>query len=753
MGDRRPSFFSRLLSSKPASRRTTASRTTEPSRTNTTNPSSSPSPPADESSSANQTTTPATPSTAETQSAGNANTPSSTPPPASETRSAGQTTTITPTPTALPTAETQTAGNANTPSSTTPPASETRSAGQTTTITPTPTTLPTAETQTAEKETNLTTNAIPTTPPTAETQTAGQATTPSSTTLTTPLTDENQTQTPSQSKRNTTPAATMPTSSEAQMANQTTATSIGPTIKSQTSSPTRATVQPHVPSQPASPFRATTKSRSPPQTSSPSLVAPQSRVVPSSPSRLGSATPLTPQRTSQPQSSRSALRSPNQTSSPSTKGVEHTTKEISHPLSNSHDAPNTVSNGEEPKPATSEQEPLKIQSKAKVKSEIVEDSHNQTAFETTIKQNQMEVEPSKSSELGAAAISTVAQGPETDGATQKLDSSSIDGETKSLLESNANPEETKEVKEVIEETKCEANENRNNEGNDFQTAKSGSRAQTVEEASIINKSEQMHEEMQGAIGKKEILKTSLFNGKPTKTSSRPGNKSMRAPTHKFAQSSREQVPLYKDIKDDISTFVNRMAIGDPKNSLNDRPVSVITLAGENRGASMQLGSDSSKGEGAIHIHRGYKINPDESPEATIDGEGSWKGKKSEDAEGKEDQPIEAYVNNNTQGINNSIVFESSIAERNPGVHMIVTHAQKEPTMSTDEKRPLEVQKAEFNTIPSQKQTYEPNVRRRCLEGLFLESSDSDPENPEKPKRHGCRVGSKERSKYNTRDVL
>lgn len=701
MGDRRPSFFSRLLSSKPASRRTTASRTTEPSRTNTTNPSSSPIPPADETSSANQTTTPATPSTAETQSA----------------------------------------GNANTPSSTTPPASETRSAGQTTTITPTPTTLPTAETQTAEKETNLTTNSIPTTPPTAETQTAGQATTPSSTTLTTPLTDENQTQTPSQSKRNTTPAATMPTSSEGQMANQTTATSIGPTIKSQTSSPTRASVQPHVPSQPESPFRATTRSRSPPQTSSPSLVAPQSRVMPSSPSGLDSVSPLTPQRTSQPQfPSCSALLSPNQTSSPSTKGVQHTTNEISHPLSNSHDAPNTVSNGEAPKPATSEQEPLEIESKTKVKSEIVDDSHNQTAFETTIKQNQMEVEPSKSSELGAAAISTVAQGPETDGATQKLDSSSIDGETKSLLESNANPEETKEVKEVIEETKCEANEIRNNKGNDFQTTKSGSRAQPVED-----KSEQMHEEMQGAVGKKEILKTSLFNGKPTQTSSRPGTKSMSAPTHKFAQSSRDQVPLYKDIEDDISTFVNRMAIGDPKSSLNDRPVSVITLAGENRGALMQLGSDSSKGEGAIHIHRGYKINPDESPEATMDGEGSWKGKKSEDAEGKEDQPIKAYVNSNTQGINNSIVFESSIAEMNPGVDMIVTHAQKETTKSTDEKRPLEVQKAEFNTIPSQKQTYEPHVRRRCLEGLFLESSDSDPENPEKPKRHGCRVGRKERS--------
>ncbi|CAA2994377.1 Hypothetical predicted protein [Olea europaea subsp. europaea] len=713
MGDRRPSFFSRFLS-KPASRRTTASRTTAQSPPKTTAPTSSPSPPAEKTSSASPTTTPATPSTAENQSA----------------------------------------GNVNTPSSTTQPASETISAGQTTAITPTPTTLPAAETQTAEKETNLTPNAIPTTPATEENQTAGQTTTPSSTTitLTTPLKDETQTQTPRQSNRNTTLAATMPPSSEAQMDNQTTVASIGPTTKSKTSSPTRATIQPRVPSQPTSPSRATTKSPSPHQPPSPSRVGIQSPVMPSSPSRVGSVTPLTPQRTSKPRSpSRSASRSPNQTSSPSTNGVQHTTKEIPHPLSDSHEAPNTVSNGQAPKPATAEQEPLEIQSKTEVKSETVDESHNQTAFETSIKQNEMEVEPSKSSELEAAAISTVAQGPETAGATQKLDSSSIDAKTKSLLESNANPEETKEVKDVIEETKCKADEKRNNEGNEFRTSKSGSRAQTVEEASITNKSEQMNEETQGAIGKKGKLKTSPFNGKPTKTSSRPGNKSISAPTHKFTQSSRE--PLLKEIKDDISTFVNRMPIRDPKSSLNDRPVSVITLAGENRGASMHLGSDSSKGEGAIHIHRGYKINPDESPEATIDGEGSWKGKKSEDAEGKEDLPTEAYVNNNTQGINNSIVFKSSIAERNPGVHMIVTHAQKEPTKSTDEKRLLEVQKAEINTIPSQKLTYEPNVRRRCLEGLLLESSDSDPENPEKPKRHGCRVGRGERSKYNTRDVL
>lgn len=161
-----------------------------------------------------------------------------------------------------------------------------------------------------------------------------------------------------------------------------------------------------------------------------------------------------------------------------------------------------------------------------------------------------------------------------------------------------------------------------------------------------------------------------------------------------------------------------MAIGDPRNSHNDRPVNIITLVGENRGASMRLGSNSSKGKGAVHIRRGYKINPDENPEATTNGEGSWIGNKSEYAKGKEDKPIETYVNNNAQGINNSIVFNSSMTERDPGVHIITIRAKKEPIKSTDKKRPLEMQKDEFNMIPSQKLTYEPTVRRRCLQDHF-----------------------------------
>ncbi|XP_012851385.1 PREDICTED: uncharacterized protein LOC105971083 [Erythranthe guttata] len=196
------------------------------------------------------------------------------------------------------------------------------------------------------------------------------------------------------------------------------------------------------------------------------------------------------------------------------------------------------------------------------------------------------------------------------------------------------------------------------------------------------------------------------------------------------------------IKDDVSTLLNRVATSDDTkgSTFYDRAVSVITLAGENRGASMHVGPDSSNRDGPVHIHRSYnKINPDENNDAE---ESSREKKKSEDA--KQDKPSEAYINNNAQGINNSIVFNGSVTERNPGVHMAVTHVAKEPVRSTNDGIAPEARRAEFNTTRAEKLTYEPTIRRRCLRGLFLETSDSDNDNNlEKPRRHGCRVGCQE----------
>lgn len=205
--------------------------------------------------------------------------------------------------------------------------------------------------------------------------------------------------------------------------------------------------------------------------------------------------------------------------------------------------------------------------------------------------------------------------------------------------------------------------------------------------------------------------------------------------HKPLIANARGVPLQKEIMEDVSKFVNQLVAGQPNQALGEKSATVMTLAGENIGAFMQIAPASVKKEAPIHIYRGYKTNPDESPDVTTDGEGSFKGRSSEDPTTK--QPLtKSYINNNVQSINNSIFLESSVDERNPGVKLSLCQNQEESTKLSP--KPLETHKAEYKMGPSEKLTFEPTVRRRCLRGLFLEPSDSDTENPEKPRRHGCR---------------
>lgn len=109
-----------------------------------------------------------------------------------------------------------------------------------------------------------------------------------------------------------------------------------------------------------------------------------------------------------------------------------------------------------------------------------------------------------------------------------------------------------------------------------------------------------------------------------------------------------------------------MAVGEGKQNLEEGPASVIKLAGDNRGASM-------------HIGRGYKLNPDES----ADAEGNSEGRRQKDARTMEDQEIEAYLNCNVQGMNNSITFDSVIEAKNAGIHILFLRMPSEPIRSSD----------------------------------------------------------------------
>ncbi|KAB2075996.1 hypothetical protein ES319_A06G010000v1 [Gossypium barbadense] len=250
-----------------------------------------------------------------------------------------------------------------------------------------------------------------------------------------------------------------------------------------------------------------------------------------------------------------------------------------------------------------------------------------------------------------------------------------------------------------------------------------------------------HQQKQDDMEIKKTLKTSSNDEKQIKTvsSAYPRNLSIPNKAHeKHVSSNWEQVPLQNEIRDDVCKFVHKLTAEQLELPTDEKSISVVTLAGENRGASFHLGSESSKKEGLVHIHRGYKINPDDSPDATTDGEESSRGRKPNASVTKENPASTAYANNNIQSINNSIVCESSVNARNPGVYLELIHNLAESTKSKAKEEHTEPGKTRFNITPAEKRTYEPTVRRRCLRGLFAESSDSDPGNPEKPRRHGCR---------------
>nr|XP_016490585.1 PREDICTED: uncharacterized protein LOC107810334 [Nicotiana tabacum] len=326
----------------------------------------------------------------------------------------------------------------------------------------------------------------------------------------------------------------------------------------------------------------------------------------------------------------------------------------------------------------------------------------------------------------------------TEEPSQISDSSGINGKPKMVTQSETNIQETREVKEVVHEMRDKNYAAGENIGG-FLTSK--------KQPGIVFQSKQAYTEQQASSDNNQIRVNPVSNTKHTRTVlSQPKNKTVASSSSKETAVSTEQdIPLNKEVKDNISKFIHRMAVGDGKQNLEEGPGSVITLAGDNRGASMQLGSDSSRKEGAIHIRRGYKLNPDESADATTDAEGNSEGRRPKDVRTMEGQEIEAYLNCNVQGMNNSITFDSAIEAKNSGIHMLFPRMPSEPIRSSERTGPFEAHKAEFNVTPAQKLTYEPKIRRRCLKGLFLEPSDSD--NP------GCHVGCMEKSNDNEIEIL
>ncbi|XP_021718687.1 proteoglycan 4-like [Chenopodium quinoa] len=276
------------------------------------------------------------------------------------------------------------------------------------------------------------------------------------------------------------------------------------------------------------------------------------------------------------------------------------------------------------------------------------------------------------------------------------------------------------------------------------------KARTIEHPLADQDEEGLHSEKE-VFDIKEVFKKTENRGHDTENETRGDERVARYP-HKQANAEGHKPPFQKEIKENLPKLGHKQGAQQEK-LLHQKPLSIITLAGENIGATMHLSSESINKERPIHIHRGYKLNSDRTAETT-EGEGSSRKRKSVDTNLQEDLATKSYVNNNAQGINNSLVFNSSVTERNPGVHVLFTRNQIEPqlihTKLGKEKGKLDTHKVEFISTPAENLAYAPTIRRRCLQSLLLESSSSD---PEKPRRHGCRVGRNQKSNDGTINVL
>ncbi|XP_008777730.2 proline-rich receptor-like protein kinase PERK9 [Phoenix dactylifera] len=96
---------------------------------------------------------------------------------------------------------------------------------------------------------------------------------------------------------------------------------------------------------------------------------------------------------------------------------------------------------------------------------------------------------------------------------------------------------------------------------------------------------------------------------------------------------------------------------------------MITIAGDNMGASMDLGPLYSRKQQQQKSNASLPKRGQASDSATDDGKSSDKNGARAAAKAK---PITSLVNGNVQGVNNSIVFNSTYSYRSPGVHIALS---------------------------------------------------------------------------------
>lgn len=135
--------------------------------------------------------------------------------------------------------------------------------------------------------------------------------------------------------------------------------------------------------------------------------------------------------------------------------------------------------------------------------------------------------------------------------------------------------------------------------------------------------------------------------------------------------------VQQGIREDITSLTRRLAeLHAQHKRLNadqrqkgqaEMGVGVITLAGENRGATMELGPDSRRSDNFSFQGKGHKVGQDEKNEEKEDAKGKGSPHSSKAS------PVSAYVNSNVQAANNSILYNSTCPHRDPGVRLSLSN--------------------------------------------------------------------------------
>lgn len=107
---------------------------------------------------------------------------------------------------------------------------------------------------------------------------------------------------------------------------------------------------------------------------------------------------------------------------------------------------------------------------------------------------------------------------------------------------------------------------------------------------------------------------------------------------------------------------------------------VITIAGENKGAFMELIQSPKKHVVGDRSHPNKNGNPkmrshgseSESYSTSSDKEGNSKKDKSHKGKVTSSLPMSAFMNSNVQSINNSILYNCTCTHHDPGVHLALS---------------------------------------------------------------------------------